>query len=131
MAANVGFHQAASNSTTVFLVNNNAGVSVVPPRHVFLSERNNDSFLALESSSLFQSLSPSKYRELVAWMTATLLLCYFGALANLLVLWVTWPMRRPAARNSSGVSLLIFHFTAANLIMCVPNNVIMVVMIQV
>ncbi|OWA53941.1 hypothetical protein BV898_18365 [Hypsibius exemplaris] len=73
----------------------------------------------------FPAASSSKQKELSAWIGTTLGISMLGIINNLLILRVAWPSKF----KKSGVSLLIFHFVAVNLFMClviVPVGVVIV-----
>ncbi|OWA53947.1 hypothetical protein BV898_18371 [Hypsibius exemplaris] len=86
----------------------------------------NSSNLSGVAATPLQLLSPAKQRELSAWIATTLIISFFGVLNNILTLRVIWSvkLRKP------GVSLLIFHFVAVNLLMCLVTlpTAILVVM---
>ncbi|OQV22585.1 hypothetical protein BV898_03410 [Hypsibius exemplaris] len=75
----------------------------------------------------FPNLTDARQTELIAWGTVTLSLSFLGAVNNLLVLLVTWP----GAGSKFGLNLLIFHFVAVNLFMClmgIPISVILILL---
>ncbi|OQV22584.1 hypothetical protein BV898_03409 [Hypsibius exemplaris] len=75
----------------------------------------------------FPNLTHARQTELIAWGTVTLSLSFLGAVNNLLVLLVTWP----DAGSKFGLNLLIFHFVAVNLFMClmgIPISVILILL---
>ncbi|OWA53942.1 hypothetical protein BV898_18366 [Hypsibius exemplaris] len=73
----------------------------------------NDSNLTATATP-FPPLSRAKQTELTAWIATTLTISFVGALNNILTLRVT----RSAKLGKAGVNLLIFHFVAINLLMC-------------
>ncbi|OWA53944.1 hypothetical protein BV898_18368 [Hypsibius exemplaris] len=66
------------------------------------------------SSATFPELSAEKQTELTALASITLTISYIGVLSNILTLRVTWSTNL----GKAGVSLLIFHFVAINLMEC-------------
>ncbi|OWA53645.1 hypothetical protein BV898_18066 [Hypsibius exemplaris] len=74
----------------------------------------------------FPMLSPTTQKEVIAWIAATLSICVVGIFTNVLLLRVMWS----AKLQRSGVSFLLFHFVAVNLLMClitVPAAIFLVV----
>ncbi|OWA53956.1 hypothetical protein BV898_18380 [Hypsibius exemplaris] len=73
----------------------------------------------------FPNLLPAKQAELTAWIAITLAICFFGTLNNIVLLRVTWPLKR----QKYGISLQLFHFVTVNLTMClvtIPATVFLV-----
>ena len=81
------------------------------------SGKDNISSLNHLQTSSFPILSQAERTELQAWGITTPILSFFGAFNNILVLMVTYPQ----SGAKSGLNLLIFHFVAVNLWMCMVN----------
>ncbi|OQV12182.1 hypothetical protein BV898_13524 [Hypsibius exemplaris] len=67
-----------------------------------------------------QQLSEARAVELHAWIIVAFSICFIGLFNNVLVLLVTWP--RPGRRKPVGLHMVIFHFIAINLFMCLVNH---------
>ena len=81
----------------------------------FSSMFNNSS---LYSDPFFRFLSPSKHTELGIWAAVTLLISLGGVVNNFLVLAATSPSKSDGQRVSSNFNLLISHYVAVNLVVC-------------
>ncbi|OWA53644.1 hypothetical protein BV898_18065 [Hypsibius exemplaris] len=75
----------------------------------------------------FPVLSPTMQTELTAWIAITLTVCVVGIFTNVLLLRVMWS----AELQRSGVSFLLFHFVAVNLLMCIVTTPIAVILVLV
>ena len=79
------------------------------------------------NESIFNLLPQSKLNELTAWTVITLLISFLGALNNMVALTLSWW----TGLRDSILNLLLFHFVAVNLFMCLvsyPLSILTVVL---
>ena len=70
--------------------------------------------------------SQNRAGELYYWTIVSFCLCIIGSFNNILVLLVTWPR---AGGSKVGLHMLILHFIAINLFMCLINHPIRTIMV--